>query len=131
MTPLQILENNGLSKTHSRKEILGLFLETNIALTKDEIKQRINTNCDRATIYRNLKTFTNSGILHRVVANDLITRYVIKKSTSEHLHFKCEDCQTVVCLTNISPGPFELPEGFEKRESSFLVIGTCANCKKN
>ena len=131
MTATQILENNRLSITQSRQDILELFLQSNVALSEDEIRRQLIRNCDRATIYRNLKIFFDSGILHRIVTDDMSSRYTIKKSPAEHLHFKCEECQKVICLTEINPGPYELPEGFEKKESNFLIIGICANCKKN
>jgi len=129
MTAIQILENNSLSKTQSRQDILELLMQSNVALSEEEIKKQLSRNCDRATIYRNLKKFTKTGILHRLITDDLKTRYMIKKYPEEHLHFKCDDCGNVMCLTQINIGNYELPEGFEKKESNFLIIGTCANCK--
>ncbi|MEZ5082981.1 MAG: transcriptional repressor [Bacteroidales bacterium] len=124
----QILNNNKLSKTKSRKMILDLFLNANNALSEKEIKQSLVDHADRATIYRTLKIFTDSGIIHPIFTQNEMTRYMLKKEPDEHLHFKCSTCEKVICLPQIRFDSIELPEGFTKMETNFLVIGTCVQC---
>jgi Fur family ferric uptake transcriptional regulator len=128
MKAISILKHHQLSKTESRMEILKLLLNKNVALSEKEIKDEIAIQCDRATIYRTLNTFVKSGIVHAILNNNGPLKYVIKKEPEDHIHFKCKECGHIMCLPNIIIENIELPDGFTRTESSFLVIGTCNNC---
>ena len=108
--------------------ILDLFIQSTVALSEKEIKQSLEGYGDRATIYRTLKIFTEAGIIHPIFTQNEMTRYMLKKEPDEHLHFKCSTCDKIICLPQIRFDSIELPEGFIKEESNFLVIGTCVQC---
>lgn len=108
--------------------ILDLFLRSNVALSEKEIKQALEGVGDRATIYRTLKIFTDAGIIHPIYTQNEMTRYMLKKEPDEHLHFKCSTCDKIICLPQIRFDSIELPEGFIKEESNFLMIGKCVQC---
>ena len=84
--------------------------------------------CDRATIYRTLKKFKDKDIIHPIATESTITKYVLKKDPEEHLHFKCNHCGDIMCLPEVQMSDYQLPPGFTKQESNFLVIGTCNSC---
>ncbi|MCB2220539.1 MAG: transcriptional repressor [Bacteroidetes bacterium] len=128
MKAISILEHHQLSRTESRMEILELLLNKNVALSEKEIKDELSIKCDRATIYRTLNTFVKSGIAHSIINNDGPLKYVIKKAPEDHVHFKCQVCGHIMCLPQIIIDKIELPDGFTRTESNFLVIGTCKNC---
>jgi len=130
MTALNLLDKYGLSKTQGRIAILKILLTEEIAMAEKEIQERLDFNCDRATIYRTLKTFTETGILHPVATDGMVTKYVIRKEPEEHLHFSCVNCGRTFCLTEVKIENYELPEGFKKSESNFLVTGTCNDCNQ-
>ena len=124
----QILEEHRLSKTSGRREILQVFLKKNIALSEKDIKDELGVQCDRATIYRTLNTFVKNGILHAILNDDGPAKYVIKKEPEDHIHFKCTSCGSIVCMPEITVANINLPKGFTRVESNFLVIGTCNQC---
>ncbi len=124
----QILQRHRLSRTTSRREILEVFLQKEEALSEKEIKEELVIHCDRATIYRTLNTFVKAGILHAILNDDGPVKYVIKKEPEDHIHFKCTECGNIVCLPHILVENIDLPEGFTRTESNFLVIGTCNRC---
>lgn len=128
MKPVEILENYGLSKTNSRKDILLVFLTNQVALSEKEIQTELKRKYDRATIYRTLNTFSETGIIHLVINEGGQSKYLLKKQPEEHLHFKCNVCDTIVCMTDIAIPDYQLPEGFTKMEANFLITGICKKC---
>ncbi len=128
MQATQILSEKNLSITSSRTRILQVLLESQVALSEKEIRARLDRQADRATVYRNLKTFTDKGIVHPVITENLSTRYVIKKAPENHLHFKCTVCDRVFCMTAVSLSSYTLPEGFVQYDTNFLVTGICRSC---
>ena len=128
MKTTQILRSNKLSKTASRIEILDIFLSHEIGMSEKEIDEKIDGKYDRATIYRTLKVFRDKGIIHPVVTENEMTRYVLKKEPEDHIHFKCESCGNVFCLTQVPVTNINLPDGFVKKEVSFLITGMCPQC---
>ncbi len=128
MTAESLLLKYSLNKTTGRLKILNVFLESHVALSEKEIQGKLIDVCDRATIYRTIKAFTESGIIHPIAAEGTLTKYVLKKNPAEHLHFKCTDCGEITCLTEIQLKDYVLPDGFIKKDTNFVVIGTCENC---
>lgn len=130
MTPIGLLSNNQLSKTAGRLNILGILLDSPVALSEKDIQEKLQGICDRATIYRTLKLFVKSGIIHPIATESMITRYILKKEPVEHLHFKCEDCGSIICLPDIQINDYKLPQGFQKKEASVLITGICNVCNE-
>ena len=130
MTAANLLSQNHLSITSGRLDVLGILLNSKTALSEKEIQEKSAGVCDRATIYRTLKLFVKSGIIHPIATEGMVTRYILKKEPVEHLHFKCENCQTIVCMPDIQIGNYSLPDGFRKKEASVLITGTCKNCNE-
>jgi len=124
----QILADKKLSITTSRTRILNILLNSKEALSEKEIRGKLNDLHDRATIYRSLKIFTEKGIVHPVVTENLVMKYVIRKEPENHLHFKCTACGKVICMTGIRISSYSLPEGFVQYDSNFLVTGLCRTC---
>ena len=77
MTVQDILKQNGLSTTDSRKAILALFLETAGALEHGVIEKKTGAQFDRVTVYRTLQTFQKSGIIHTIPSIDNIVKYAL------------------------------------------------------
>lgn len=133
-----ILKGNQLRSTHSRSEILGLFLDSNYALSNAEIEKEISEEHDRVTVYRTLRTFLDKGIIHKVLDDSGTPRYALcsdecqdHEHNHEHIHFKCVDCGLTTCLEEIKIPAIGLPEGYQATEVNILMQGVCKNCKKN
>lgn len=123
-----ILSDKKLSITSGRKHILELLIKSNVALTEKEIRSMVEYRLDRATVYRTLKIFTEKGIIHPIITENLATKYVLRKEPENHLHFKCTSCEQVFCMPAVQFSAFSLPPGFIQYESSFIVTGKCKAC---
>ena len=66
----EILKQNQLSVTGSRKKILELFLSNEGALAHSDIEKKTGEKFDRVTIYRTLHTFLEKGIIHNIPTAD-------------------------------------------------------------
>ena len=131
MSAIRILSEYKMSKTNGRVKILKELLGTDIALSERELQMRLEGICDRATIYRTLKALSQKGVIHKIATEGTVAKFVIKKTPEDHIHFKCTDCGKVRCMTGVVPGNIELPKGFIKKESNYLIIGICDVCAKN
>lgn len=127
---IKILSSNNLNITQSRKEILNTLLSSEIALSEKEIRAGLNTESDRATVYRTLKIFSEKDIIHTVVTNENITKYLIRKKPDNHLHFRCIQCSKIICLTDVQMSSYNLPDGYVGINTSFVVSGLCDLCNK-
>lgn len=133
--PEQILKKHGLRLTKARHDILNVLINSELALSTAEIKQRLNGNCDRVTLYRNLKTLTGKGLVHQVVVDNQVSKFVLPDSSinesqhyTEHIHFRCVQCEKVKCLTEYEIDKVNLPEGYKILESNFVIQGICDDC---
>jgi len=125
-----LLEYHKLNKTEGRMHILNIFLGSQTALSERDIQDKLSHKSDRATIYRTLKLFKEKGIIHPVSSDASATKFVLKKEPEEHLHFKCTNCENIICLADVQINGYHLPEGYKKSETNFLIIGTCNDCNK-
>ncbi|MDG1275885.1 MAG: transcriptional repressor [Algoriphagus sp.] len=130
---LSILQNHKLRITECRLEIIQEFLEKQVALAHSDLEDRLNSQFDRVTIYRTLKTFLDKDLIHKVLDDSGATKYALcaheeEDHNHEHVHFKCEKCGETTCLDSIALPKITLPSGFKKREMSLLVQGICDKC---
>jgi Fur family ferric uptake transcriptional regulator len=130
---LSILRNHKLRITDCRLEIIKEFLEKQVALAHSDLEESLNSQFDRVTIYRTLKTFLDKDLIHKVLDDSGATKYAlcmheVEDHNHEHVHFKCEKCGETICLDSIALPKILLPSGFKKREMSLLVQGICDKC---
>ncbi len=131
----EVLKQNGLSTTESRKAILQLFLNAHGALEHAVIEKKTGEQFDRVTIYRTLQTFQKSGLIHTVPSSDSIVRYALcKEECSEghhhdnHVHFMCDHCGIAYCLENVTVPEVKVPKGFKVSGTDVLLNGVCKSC---
>jgi len=137
MVPAELLKEHNLSITRIRLELLKQLLKSEVALSPAELSCQLKTECDRVTLYRNLKAFVEKGIVHQIFVDNHESKYVLPernkgtgKNEIEHIHFKCVRCNVVKCLHNYPVIPVELPEGFVKLETNYVIFGLCNACSK-
>jgi Fur family transcriptional regulator, ferric uptake regulator len=123
----EILTENCLNRTAGRLNILNILISNQKALTEKEIQIQSDGICDRATIYRILKKFTDFGIVHSI-SEGLVTKFILKKYPAEHSHFKCLSCGEITCLPQIQINELQLPQGYTRQEASLIITGKCRNC---
>jgi Fur family transcriptional regulator, ferric uptake regulator len=134
---LEILQRYKLRNTEIRREILSLFLDTDYALSHQYIEKKLEAKFDRVTLYRTLKAFEESGLVHRIANDKETIEYALckddchaenHKHSDNHAHFRCEICQKTYCLDSVGIPDFHIPMGFKAKEFQLLVNGICEKC---
>ncbi len=131
------LDNFGLRATTCRVAVLESFQNAGYALSQGDIEQALSSQFDRVTIYRTLKSFLASGLLHKVLDDQGSIKYALCHDTChqethqhqhDHVHFKCTQCGQTTCLETVHIPTIILPEHFVKQESNLLIQGVCRGC---
>lgn len=118
--------------TPTKKAVLKLLTKRGKAMSRDAIEEQLTTDINRATIYRVLNRFCEDGILHRIVAEDGKQYFAIclqcddKKTSLNHFHFRCTECQTIECLP--APVHYSLQKGYKVESTNCVLTGTCRDC---
>src|SRR5690554_1050587 len=132
ITAEKILHKYGLKGTSCRKFIVSRLLESEMALSENEIKEEAPDLFDRVTFYRTLITLEESEIIHKIVLNDNLVKYALNKRHHVigdlHSHFHCEGCDDVFCLEGKTKFDVELPVDFVQNEVFVVIEGVCASC---
>jgi Fur family transcriptional regulator, ferric uptake regulator len=109
--------------TAQRETILNEFLRIEGHQSAEEltaaVKKRDKT-IGQATVYRNLRIFTESGIAREVRFGDGVTRYEHNVGHSHHDHITCQRCGKTIEV--FDPKIEELQEKLAL-EHKFLVTG--------
>lgn len=134
MTKLAIYS---LRNTPCREAVLRAFEDAGYALSQGDVEQYLVSQFDRVTIYRTLKTFLTSGMIHKVLDDQGSIKYALCKTVCwhdghqhqhDHVHFKCVQCGQTTCLETVHIPNIPLPEHFIKQESNLLIQGICKPC---
>ena len=120
--------------TPSKTTILNALKKENYALSHDMLQSKIDSNIDRATIYRVLNRFCDDGQVHRIIGDDGKQYFALCLDCSDkgnnhshnHFHFRCLACGKVECLKNEIDIP--LPKGYTHKSFNGLISGQCSTC---
>lgn len=131
----QNLRSHSLRPTKVRRVLMKCFMESEHALDYPELDRLTDSALDKVTIYRNLGSFRDAGLIHEINDGDGPLKYALcqggcshDQHADEHLHFKCDKCERVYCLEDSVLPEFRLPAGFIPRELKVIVSGNCAKC---
>ncbi|MCX6308921.1 MAG: transcriptional repressor [Bacteroidia bacterium] len=137
MTAADILSNHHLRKTPARLAIVQHLLSSNFPQSESEIREKMQDAYDRITFYRSIQVLMETGIVHRIIADNITVRYALNQCTqhlhehfNDHVHFYCKQCGSVECLKDIAIGSYPLPEGYQKEECDVVIKGLCRNCSE-
>jgi Fur family transcriptional regulator, ferric uptake regulator len=129
----EILKEHNLRRTSLREGILFSIIDTNEALSENEIRNKLEGNYDRTTFYRAFKTLEDSGILHKIVVDGQHIKYGLSASASgkkPHAHFYCSKCDSVICL-DIPLNLPVLPDGYKDQNAELIIKGLCNICNQS
>lgn len=118
--------------TAAKTEILKLINSSEVAMSHADIQTALDGVCDRVTIYRVLDRLVNEDLVHKILTFDGGVKYASchdcgTKHHHDHIHFSCEQCQTVTCIEDVQPS-FKLPKSYKVKDVSFTVSGLCPEC---
>lgn len=91
---------------------------------------------DKSTLYRTLKTFEKSKLVHTIDDGTKQLKYALClesckcETVDQHYHFHCTQCQNTFCLTNQNIPQIELPKNFKMKQANMVIKGLCENCNR-
>ena len=131
----QMLKEKGLKITQARLAILDVFQSAKEPLSIKEIAQKMGgEDVDQATLYRNIESLKDLGLVNQVRFEDREMFYELSTSKHHH-HLVCEKCGKVCDIENCEV--MEIPKtviknsGFGKiNRHSLEFFGFCNKCLK-
>jgi Fur family ferric uptake transcriptional regulator len=137
MTTTETIREKGLKATPVRLKVLELLQNSTLAFAHTDLEAKFS-DVDRITLYRVLKDFEESGIVHKIIDMAGVTRFAICKHScpdsthsEDHVHFNCTHCQKLFCLEHTHLPSVKLPTGFIASGTNILVFGTCSDCSNH
>ena len=126
---------HNLAATHQRRVIyetvMSMHGHPSPELIYDAVRRKI-PSISLATVYKNVRTFLDSGMLREVSLHHGSLR--VEPNESEHHHIVCVRCRQITDLEpdGISAAPARikqrLPRGFRVTRIAVDVLGICASC---
>ena len=129
----KIIKKAKLSVTRNRKKVLKAFLTESKPLTCQQIQSLINF-IDRVTLFRILAVFEEKKIIHKIRLENGDQLFALcdhncnaKNHNHNHVHFQCDACNEVSCLSVDSFPKLIIPQ-YVVNNISVNVNGLCAQC---
>ena len=132
------LRSAGLKKTRTRELIFKeIFSRSTLHLNAAEVHERLRSkghDVSLATVYRTLKLMVRSGLVSALDLGEGHSHYEPGTNRPGHWHFICLACGRVCEFENKElRGLLDRvgeSEGFELKEYSLQVFGTCRECRR-
>jgi len=130
----QQLIKKSIKPTAMRQLVLKVLTDQKTAISLPELEQKFE-KADKVTLYRTLKTFKESKLIHTIDDGTGSLKYALCQDACEchpedlHVHFHCTKCGQTYCLNDIPVPTINLPVGFDLESVNMVVQGICANCK--
>ncbi|MCZ2148641.1 MAG: transcriptional repressor [Bryobacterales bacterium] len=123
----------GLAYTHQRMVIYKALASTNTHPTPETVYEQVKREIPAislGTVYKNIRTFTEAGLLREVtVLHDSLR---LDANLGDHHHLVCVRCKAIFDApeNEVTPVPLpeSLPDGFRLERCSVLFLGVCAQC---
>lgn len=130
-----LCRKHSLAATHQRRVIyetvMSLHGHPSPEVIYEVVRKKI-PSISLATVYKNVRTFLESGMLREVSLHHGSLR--VEPNESEHHHLVCTRCRQITDIGlnsfPVQPAPMKqrLPRGFHVHRISIDVLGICAAC---
>ncbi|MDR1877466.1 MAG: transcriptional repressor [Flavobacteriaceae bacterium] len=131
----KILRQKEINPTAMRLLVLDYFLKQDSAVSLSDLEAYFDYS-DRTTLFRTLKTFEGKGLLHKINDGHTTAYALCMEDCSEeqhidsHIHFCCECCKKIFCLTKVKTPKIKMPSHFEMEKLDIVAHGLCGECAK-
>ncbi len=130
------VRRGGLRLTSARRLVLEALLAARAPISAEDIADGLGgrmTQSDIASVYRNLETLGEIGLVRHFHAGHGPGRYVLEGARDRE-YLACESCGAVesvdpAALDGVRDAVRDLA-GYEARFSHFPIVGLCARCAK-
>jgi Fur family ferric uptake transcriptional regulator len=127
----QLLIGRRIRVTDQRLAILRELAKLRVPVSHPELAERLSAaGLDRATVYRNLLSLTEAGLLVKTRLGDGVWRFELPRGApgehGSHPHFVCNDCGDVACLPASSVAI--RGEAARNEVAEVQLRGRCAGC---
>ncbi len=130
---IQILKDNNVSVTATRRAIFETLLDADTPLKNGEIARSTPT-VDKASVYRTLELFSQLGITETIIRGWTPLTELAEPFKAHHHHIICEQCGRVVEIENNTLEDVlslvAARHNFTLSKHLVELTGTCKNCQK-
>jgi Fur family transcriptional regulator, ferric uptake regulator len=133
-TVLNALRSRGLRVSTARRVVIGTLFDAQRPVGAEEIAAGLDgrrPQLDLASVYRNLETLEQLGIVRHLHVGHRPGRYALTGS-GEREYLACERCAELVEVDSreLDDARSEIRErfGYEVRFTHFPIVGTCPDC---
>jgi len=132
-TAIDRLKASGGRMTKKREVLLGALLTFDRPASAEEIRERAElTQSDLVTVYRNLETFENIGMLQRVPLENGTQLFELTAPNEHYHHLICRECHKTerldLCVSKAVIGQAEA-HGYTQIAHLMEVYGVCGKCE--
>jgi Fur family transcriptional regulator, peroxide stress response regulator len=132
----EVCLRNGLALTHQRQVIWETLMALDGHPSPEEVYEQVRQripSISLATIYKNVKTFIDHGLLAEVSLHHGSAR--LETNMRPHHHTVCTRCRAIedVDESDLEPIRFrdQAPAGFRVARYSVEVHGLCSSCARS
>jgi Fur family transcriptional regulator, peroxide stress response regulator len=122
-----------LAATHQRQVIYTTAMSLSGHPSPEDIYERTRKSIPSislATVYKNLRTFLDRGLLREVSLHHGSLR--VESNFHPHHHLVCMRCKSITDLEHADLKPSrlraKLPRGFQVKRIAVDILGICAKC---
>lgn len=130
-----MIRATGARVTYARVQVLSVLLSAKLPLSHSDIETELTTKAsikiDRVTLYRVLDWLVEMDLAHKAANTRGVLTFSAIEVDSEHeahMHFRCNDCDDVICLDIPKPEMPSLPRGFKADHVELEISGKCPAC---
>lgn len=133
---LKILKDNGYKYTDKRKSMIELFVKEDRYISAKYISEKLSVEYPGFsfdTVYKNLATYTNLGILELTEINgERHYKLSCLKHDHHHHHHICLKCGKAKIINYDLCNNLNIPglEGYKITDHKFEIYGYCPKCLK-
>lgn len=130
----ELCREHNLAATHQRRVIFEAVTSRPGHYSPEEIYATVRAeipSISLATVYKNLKTFVEAGILREVSPHHGTLR--VDPNLEPHHHLVCRKCKSITDIDEKFLDPVRVrraPAGFKIEQFSVDILGLCSNCSR-